>query len=308
MSTLTKIDIRLIKESPVALREVDKDSKAYQGLVDSIKQKGFIGAISVRTLPDNTYELIDGKHRLNAAKDAGLTEINVDIHDMDNVQVLEAQLMTNIHKIETSPHQYSQQLKRLMKLNPLLTANELAGKLGQSVQWVNARLSLAKIADPDLAQLIDAGTINLSNAYALAKLPVDEQKDWLDRAITMSPREFAEAAEARIRAVRQSALQGDNKPESVWSPVPKVMKLAEISGITREVCAMLVAEYGITNPVDAFECALKHVLRLDARGIAEQKAQEDTRKATAEAVRLAKAGEKAVRKDVKTAQERLLGL
>ena len=40
--------------------------------------------------------------------------------------MLEAQILANIHKIETKPMEYSAQLKRILSRNPLMTEAELA--------------------------------------------------------------------------------------------------------------------------------------------------------------------------------------
>ena len=173
---LQVIKLSDIRENPVALRTVNRDSEQYLGLVESIRSKGFIGAISVRKQIDSEtsaefFELVDGLHRFNASKDAGLETINADVVSLTEDQVLEAQIMTNIHKVETRPAEYTQQLKRILNRNPLMTESELAVKLGKSPSWIKDRLSLGKITNPDITALINDGKIVLSNAYALAKLP-----------------------------------------------------------------------------------------------------------------------------------------
>ncbi len=58
------------------------------------------------------YSLIDGLHRYNAAQDAGLEEIPCHVLTMDELQVLEAQLMANVHKVETRPVEYIEAARR----------------------------------------------------------------------------------------------------------------------------------------------------------------------------------------------------
>ena len=119
MGELKTVSLKSIRANKVALRQVDRTSEGYLGLVDSIKLKGFSGAITGRPAKDATtgedyYEIIDGLHRWSACKDAGVTEINIDIHDLDDDQVLEAQVMANLHRIETKPADYARQLKRML--------------------------------------------------------------------------------------------------------------------------------------------------------------------------------------------------
>lgn len=99
---LKSIPLVHIRENPNALREVNRSTEGYQGLVDSIQKNGVLNAILVRECVDpNTkttfYGLIDGLHRFNAAKDAGLTEIPAQVRSMDDADVLEAQVLANVH-------------------------------------------------------------------------------------------------------------------------------------------------------------------------------------------------------------------
>ena len=108
--TVDVIPMSEVRENPVALRAVNRESESYIGLRDSIRAVGILNAISVRLREENVdgenktfYELIDGLHRYTCALDVGLTEIPVQIISLDNAQTLEAQIMANIHKVETKP-------------------------------------------------------------------------------------------------------------------------------------------------------------------------------------------------------------
>ena len=98
---LKNIPISEIKENPVALRTVKKDSQAYAELVDSIRNVGILNPITVRTVSDpatgtSYYVLVDGLHRFSGAQDAGLTEIPAHVLSIAEGDVLEA------HAVERS--------------------------------------------------------------------------------------------------------------------------------------------------------------------------------------------------------------
>jgi ParB-like chromosome segregation protein Spo0J len=61
------VAIDKIRENPVALRAVNKQSEEYLGLVDSIRRKGFLGSITGRKKKDEAgvefIEITDGLHR-----------------------------------------------------------------------------------------------------------------------------------------------------------------------------------------------------------------------------------------------------
>lgn len=285
MGKLLVIAINAIRENPVALRSVNRESDDYLGLVDSMKNKGFMGAITVRAKADDEtgeeyYELVDGLHRFSAAKDAGIEEINVDVVELSDDAVMEAQIMANIHKIETKPVEYSKQLLRILSRNPLMTEAELATKLGKSTQWIKERLGLTKIANADIAALVDEGKIKLANAYALAKLPPEEMGDFVDRAMTQQPDEFVPAVNARVKEIRDAKRKGQDAADAVFQPIAFMQKLKDIKDEmdVNAIGKALIKATGVKSASDGFDLAIKWVLHLDPKSIEAQKAKDDERK------------------------------
>jgi len=309
MGELKKVALSDIRENDVALRTVNRESEDYLGLVESIRSKGFIGAISVRERQDEDetsyYELIDGLHRFNASKDAGLSTINVDVVDLDEDQVLEAQIMANIHKIETKPIEYTRQLKRILTRNPLMTEAELAAKLGKSASWIAGRLSLNKLASDQAKTLVDEGKIGLSNAYALAKLPAEEQADWLDRAMTLAPDEFIPKVTERQKQIREARRAGKEAGPAEFQPVPHMQKLKALKDEFEngEVGRVLCSKHSVANPIDGFALGIKWALHMDPDSIEVQKEKDAERKAQRDEKKRHKAAEKAKAKAEKLAKE-----
>jgi ParB/RepB/Spo0J family partition protein len=305
--SLRYVPIALIRENPIALREVNKGVEEYTGLVESVKQVGILLPITVREVRDpetgqKFFSLIDGLHRYNAAQDAGLEEVPVHVLTMDEVQVLEAQLMANIHKVETRPVEYSKQLGRILSHNPLMTAAELSVKLGKSPTWVGQRLNLTKL-DEKIQALVDDGTINLTNAIALSKLPVEEQGNFVERAMTMSPAEFTPTVNARAKEVRDAKRQGREASPSEFVPVEHLRKLAEIKGEFGhpEVGPALIKERGLRKPEEIWKAALAWVLQVDPASLEVARAKHDARKAEQEAAKVKRAEDRAAAKAAKAA-------
>jgi len=287
MGDLKQIAISSIRENPVALRTVNRTSEEYQGLVSSIQTKGFLGAITVRPKTDDEtgeeyYELVDGLHRFSASKDAGLEEINVDVTNLNDDQVLEAQIMANIHKVETKPVEYSQQLRRILARNPLMTEAELASTLGKSSAWINGRLGLNKITNDEIQKLVNEGKIKLANAYALAKLPAEEMANFTDRAMTEQPDVFVPQVNARVKELREARRKGKDAAPAEFQPVAHLQKLKDVKEELESgaVSSALIAAHSITDPAAAFGMAIKWMLHLDPESVAAQEAKDVERKAT----------------------------
>ena len=304
MSKVANIAIGLIRENPVALRTVDRESESYIGLIASIKQQGFMGAITVRSREDTEtgetyYELVDGLHRYSAAKDAGLSDIPANIVTMDSDSVMEAQILANIHKIETKPMDYTNQLKRILSRNPLMTEAVLAQKVAKSPQWISQRLGLTKITNPKIVEMVNEGIIVLSNAYALAKLPDEEQLDFLERAQSLSPEEFIPACNERVKELRKAQREGRSSGEAEFIAQPHLQKMKDIkealeSGdVAKTLCSSL------NSPEEGFAMALKYALNIDPESIKVQEADFDERKAAKAEREKKRTAEKAAKKEVK---------
>jgi len=312
---LAEIPIGKIRPNKVSLRKVNRESEQYLGLVDSMKAQGFFGAITVRLRIDEDsgeefYELIDGLHRYTAALDAGLEKIKVDIQDLGNDQVLEAQILANIHKIETKHHEYSKQLRRILDRNPMMTEPELAQKLGKTPQWIRQRLDLNKIDNPKIIQLINEGKMRLANAYALSKLPADEQLNFVEAACSEQPDEFIPKVTARKKELNEQRRQGKGDEQKPWSPVAFLQKMTDIksevgypesSALTGVACNSIVTP-DMTGE-QGFVAGLNWALHLDDASVKAQKTKEEERRAKRDDARKKKAGERATSKAAKAIRQ-----
>lgn len=303
MSTVLKhIPLKDIRESPVALRSVNRTSEQYLELVDSIRKDGVLNAILVREVIDpetkeTVFGLVDGLHRFTASQDAGRDSIPAQVRDMNEGDILEAQVLANVHKIETRPVEYSTQLTRILAQKPTMSLSELAQQLSKSPTWLSERLHLVKL-NKDIAELVDDNKINLSNAYALAKLPPEEQPAYLERAQTMSPQEFVPTAAQRVKELKDAKRQGRQPASTEFVPVAHVRKIGEIKDElnSKAVARALVHELQINDPVAAFSKGIEWVLHMDEASIAVAKQKDLDRKKEDEAKKVKRDAERNAKK------------
>lgn len=228
------IKITDVRENPVALRAVDRESEKYVGLRDSIKRVGIMNAINVRekteTIEGQTikfYELCDGLHRYTAAVDVGVKELNVQVLSLSDAEVLEAQIMANVHNIDMKPVQYTQQMHRIFAGNPTMTIADMATRLAKSPSWVSQRLGLLKL-EAAVAELVDAGKITISNAVVLSKLPHEEQVNFVAEAMALPADEFAPQVQARAKELRDAKTQGRAPGATVFEPTARFQTMADL--------------------------------------------------------------------------------
>jgi ParB family chromosome partitioning protein len=291
-ATLGKVPLSKIRENAEALRTtVEKDTEDYKQLVDSVSKRGLLNPILVREIKDpvsgeTLYGLIDGLHRFNAAMDAGLTEIPAQIGSLEEGDLLEAQILANVHRIETKPVQYSKALIKILGANPLLTMTELAGRLSRSSQWLTERLGLVKL-HKEIQEQVDSGTLGLTNAYALAKLPEDKQKDMLQQAISKSPAEFVPMATQLVKELAQARREGRKAETDKFVPTARLQRLAAIrdeADLTAKAPdqSKIIASAknnGVTTVEGAIAYALSWVLHLDPVSVAADQAKWEADKA-----------------------------
>jgi ParB/RepB/Spo0J family partition protein len=300
VSDLKKIPVSLIIENKAALRDVDRETEQYAELVDSVRSVGILNPILVREVETEEglrYGLIDGLHRYNAAQDAGLSEVPVHIKSKTDAESWEAQLIGNAHRIETKPVEYSKHIQRILSQNPMLTLTEMAKKLSKSTKWVADRLSLLKLSE-GVAQLVDEGKINLSNAFALSRLPEEEQGNWIDRAMTMTPPEFMPAVSNRKKELDKARRQGRSAETEEFAPVPTLQKLATIKDeyANPKFGPALIDSTGAETAADGFRLAIEWALNLDPQSVAAQRQKHDDRLRKREEAREAAAKERSEKK------------
>ncbi len=270
---LRNIPLDLIVESPVAMRQAEIKSKDWPTFVDTIRRDGVLIPILVRELrdPENDrtiYGIIDGTQRFAAAKLAGHADIPAHIRQMNEAEVMEAQVIANVAKIETKHVQYAKQLVKIFNQNPLMTVNDMATRLSRTPEWVYKRLSLVSLPD-NVTTLVDDGKIKLSNAVALvglAKIAKEELVNFLDRAQTTSPSEFQAQINERVKQIREARKAGKD-PDKVneFEPIPMPRKNSELKDeFTNPKNATAVIEaMAAKSALDGWKAALAWVNKMD---------------------------------------------
>ncbi len=279
---LKHIALSDIRPNPDALRAVNTETAEFKEMVDSVRAHGVLNSINVREKEVDgatIYEVIDGLHRYTASKVAGRETIPAQVLDISNAEVWEAQIIGNIHRIETRAHEYSEHLLRILGANPAWTLADLAAKVNKSPQWVGERLRLLKLK-PEIGEMVNEEVIPLTNAYALSKLPLEEQDEYLERAQTMDSKEFTGLVAARVKAIREAARKGKSAEAPTFVPVPHGRKIGEVKDELEAMDSVAKLVQGMTDPVDAARAALKWFLHLDDVSVEAQRAKWDADQAS----------------------------
>ena len=284
-SELKVVSIDEIRESPVALRNVNIESAEYIGMCDSVRRVGIVSPISARRKTETIdgkeityYELLDGLHRYTAAKACGLKNIPLNIKTLSDAAALEVQAMANLHVVKTKPIEYTRQLQRIFAANPTLTLADMAAKVCKSTTWVTQRLDLLKLEDT-IQTFVNDGKITVSNAVSLAKLPPDEQANYVNQACTMPTDEFAPMVQARAKEIKDAARKGRGIEPAIFVPIPRCQKMAILKAELEnaKIGPELTKQHKVKTGADGFAMGVAWVLNMDPTSV-QVRTQEDADK------------------------------
>lgn len=233
------IDIDCIESDP------DNDRKTFdkaelQELAESIKKHGVLQPINLRPIHGrNAFVIVAGERRWRAAKIAGLKELPAQISDREGLQVSLARLDENLKRVDLSPIEKAQGLKRLMDTHGL-TQKEVGEAVGVQQGQVSNMLRLLNLPE-SLQKLVAAGKI--APTFIRALLPYCDlpnvMEDVSKTLVNRLAKPDADEARIELRDVEQwlrNAVVNHSRPmkfQKHWSeysnPSPKDRHFAKVS-------------------------------------------------------------------------------
>lgn len=181
IAELQMISVESLTPTPDNPRVLRHDAP-FKELVNSIRDVGILQPLIARPMPDGQvgrYDLRAGHRRLEAAKEAGLSEVPVLVREMDDATAALVTVTENKDRQDLTPLEESRSVRLL--LNNGMTHEVVADKLGKSPRWVARRAKLADL-DPSWVKLIDGDDSKLEGFSAvaleeIARLSVDAQRE-----------------------------------------------------------------------------------------------------------------------------------
>lgn len=136
-------------------------------LADSIRALGLIEPIAVRPDPEaaGMYEILAGDRRWRAAQLAGLTEVPIVVHRVNDQTAAAIALVENLQRQDLNPLDEAGAMHRLLEEFGLSQAH-LGRLLGKSRSAISRTLGLLTLAD-SVQQLIREGQLEAGHARVL---------------------------------------------------------------------------------------------------------------------------------------------
>lgn len=324
---VARIPLSKLRTPKVALRGAKKSAEAYAGLLASIRQHGVQQSLLVLKHEDeDLYTIVNGLQRYTATKEILDTtnaerqergeppipesEITLPVMietDPDAAAALALQFQLNFHNVPTTPLEYAAHIQRwLASGNMTRTHAEAAAHFSLSPTQVSQLLKLNTLTN-EAKTLLNDGDMTLANAIWLAKLPQENQEEFLDRATTMTLDNFGAQVANRLAELKKLK-SGERVDPGQFVPTAKIRSKSDLvkrlqthfddvmgapSPLVLENIATGTPEYN-----KGFHEAMLWVLSLDEASIANQKAEHDQ----IVAARLRKQQEKKLAKDLEGAE------
>jgi ParB family chromosome partitioning protein len=185
-------------------RHVDK--AAFDDLVASVREHGVLEPLLVRPHGSNgQLEVVAGRRRLAAAKAAKAETVPVRVKTLSDEEAAEVSIVENLQREDMHPLDESDGYAQL-----LLKAgrvDDVAARVGKSVPYVAARLSLRRLI-PDVRKAYAEGRIEFSGARAVARLSETGQRRVWDEVKRFRGEISTDHLETRIRHEILLALDG----------------------------------------------------------------------------------------------------
>jgi len=225
-----------LQELPVASIEPNRrqprehfDEETLAALAASIREVGILQPVLVRSVGDDSYELIAGERRWRAARRAGLQTIPALVRVADDAGALEQALVENLHRQDLTALEEAAAYQQLIE-DLGLTDDEVATRVGKSRASVSNTLRLFQLP-ASVQRMVADGQISAGHARALLGTPDRAFQETLAKRI-LNENLSVRAVEDAVRARNESGPGGGFDPASPQAPrrlrPPGMLELEEL--------------------------------------------------------------------------------
>ena len=231
------VSLKLVSPNPHQPRQ-KFDEKSLKELAESIREKGIIQPITVRTR-DKGYELIAGERRLRAAKLAGLTEVPTHVLEIeDDVEMMEMALIENIQRENLNVVEEAEAYA-MLNSNYKLSHTAIAKAVGKSRANISNMLRLLKLP-AEVIESLRKNEISAGHARALLGLKKTSQMLLLWKRI-VERQESVRTVEELVTQMRNGKAPVKKRPKKL-----KFTKSADIRKLENDLISIFGTKVSIT--------------------------------------------------------------
>lgn len=248
-------DTASIEPNPFQPREVF-DEPGLDELTASIREKGLLQPLVVRSAGEGRYQLIAGERRLRAAQRAGLTRVPIVVREVDDGEALELALVENLQRENLNPVEEARAYQRLGD-EFSLAQEDIAHRVGKSRSAVTNSLRLLQLP-PDVLSQLASGGLSAGHARSLLGLSSTQAQAAIARDV-VTKRLSVRDTEKLVRE-RAQPESGDVEQRAVESELARALATRVHLRHRKDGSGRIVIEYYSLGELDGL------LERLGARG------------------------------------------
>jgi len=169
-------------------------------LADSIRDRGVLTPLLVRSVDDGYYQIIAGERRWRAAREAGISELPTRIIVADDKEALEIAMIDNLQREDLTPIEEARGYKALMEKFDM-TQEEVAQRVRKSRPAVANALRLLALP-VELKVLVESKELSAGSARALLALKSEDRMREASKMIASNDMSVREV-EALVRKLNK---------------------------------------------------------------------------------------------------------
>lgn len=231
-----RLPIEQISPNPRNPRGIFEES-ALADLANSIREKGVVQPLLVRTVSEGSFELIAGERRWRAAQLAGLDTVPVIVREVDDKESLELAIIENVQRSDLNSLEEAHGYQQLIDTFNY-KQKELATVIGKSRSHIANTLRLLKLPESVQAYLssgaLSAGharqLIDRNDAPELAQRIIDEGLSVRD--VERIVQRDAQKADAEAASKKDLPLASSSKSIADADTRAIEAQLAELLGLS----------------------------------------------------------------------------
>jgi ParB family chromosome partitioning protein len=214
-SEVRLIGVEAIAPNPYQPRR-EFSQAALDDLSESIRARGVLQPVLVRTLGEGRYELVAGERRLRATRQAGLAEIPALVREMTDQESLAIALIENLQREDLNAIEEAQGYHQLQQEFGL-SQDELARQVGKSRSAVANALRLLNLPEA-VRRDIQAGTVTAGHGRALMSVGDEAAQADLHRRIVENGLTVRQAEAQAVFWKGSGRLPGANEMDAPLKP------------------------------------------------------------------------------------------
>jgi ParB family chromosome partitioning protein len=210
----------------------DFNKDALKGLAQSISNVGLLQPVIVRENGDETFTLLVGHRRFEAARLAEVKAIRAIIFE-NSESKLALQLIENLQRENLNPIEEALAYKKILEEEGL-TQEELAAKLGRPQPNIANTLRLLKLPPAIQAMLID-GNIKQGHGKVLLQLKDPEkQQQWAEK-VFQNKLSVSALREAVLQEIRTDSETKQKEYDQLLNGIREFRKTTENSFLLKYI-------------------------------------------------------------------------